>query len=95
MLWELTAKQLLLSFSFVCCATFIGGWLFDKILGYSGFTVIGNWLLLLIGAYVGMYAYNRFGFRFTSDAMQTIVVTSASACGMLTMLLGFKLAMRA
>lgn len=95
MLWNLTLDQLFLSFSFICCATFIGGWLADKILGYSGFNVFGNWLLLLLGAYAGMYAYNKFGYRFTSNAIQTIIVTSSSACAMLTILLGFKFAMRA
>lgn len=95
MLWELSSRQLLLSFSFICCATFISGWLADKILGYSGFNVIGNWLLLLLGAYVGMYAYNILGYRFTSDAVQTILVTSGSAFTTLTILLGVKYAAHA
>lgn len=95
MLWYLSFEQLIMSFLFIGCTTLIGGMLADKILGYSGFNVIGNWLLLLIGAYAGMYAYNLYGFRFSADAYQTIIVTAGSACTLLTLCLCFKFAVRA
>lgn len=95
MLWYLSFEQLMMSFLFVGCATLIGGMLADKILGYSGFNVIGNWILLLIGAYAGMYVYNLYGFRFSADAFQTIIVTSGSACALLTFGLCLKFAVRA
>lgn len=95
MLWNLTFDQLLLSFSFICCTAYIAGWLADKILGYSGFNVIGNWLILLIGAYAGMYVYNLYGFRFSTDAMQTILVTSGAAFSTLILSLGIKIAFHA
>lgn len=95
MLWNLNFDQLMLSFSFICCAAFIAGWFADKILGYSGFNVIGNWLILLIGAYAGMYAYNVYGFRFSVNVIQTILVTSGAAFSTLILSLMLKLALRA
>jgi len=83
MLWNMTTEQWVLSFSFLCAFTYICGWLSDRILGYSGFGPLGNWILLLIGTYVGMYSFNSFGHMFHWDPTLTIAVVSASACAVL------------
>lgn len=59
MLWDYSLDQWITTFSFACTMSFICGWIADRIMGYAGFGVIGNWLLLLIGAYVGLFTYNQ------------------------------------
>lgn len=80
MLWQMTTEQWILSFSFLCTLSFIGGWISDRIMGYSGFGPVGNWILLLIGTYAGMYGFNSFGHRFHWDPALTIVVVGSCAC---------------
>jgi len=58
------------------------GWLTDGILKYGGFGHIGNWLLMLIGAYVGMYVFNMYGYKFTWYPLLTLAVTSAASFGL-------------
>lgn len=86
MLWDLSTNQWLMSFSFVCCGAFVCGWVADRILGYSGFGTIGNWLLLTIGTYVGLYSYNIYGFRFSIDPTMTIAVAFGAGFLMLMLL---------
>ncbi|MFK7902840.1 MAG: hypothetical protein AB8B49_08360 [Nitratireductor sp.] len=94
MLWNLSFEQLVLSFIFVACAAFIGAYIVDKILGYAGFSVMGNWVLLLVGAYVGMYTYNKYGYSLGADAIRTIILVAVSSFSMLLAVLGFKLMTR-
>lgn len=81
MLWEFTPQQWLTTFTLICCVSFIGGWLADRILGYAGYSAIGNWLILLLGAYLGLLCYNLFGYRFqlNSHFAMTLAVGSATA----------------
>lgn len=90
MLWEMTAEQLLTSFAFICCVSFIGGWLADRILGYGGFSVIGNWLILLLGSYSGLLVYNLMGYRFFWDSTYTMIVCIGSAIALLFVMLSVK-----
>jgi uncharacterized membrane protein YeaQ/YmgE (transglycosylase-associated protein family) len=62
MFWELAQDNTVLSFAVSCAMAFICGWIADRIMGYAGFGVIGNWLLILIGCYVGLIAYSMAGF---------------------------------
>ena len=80
MLWQMTTEQWILSFSFLCTFTFISGWIADRIMGYSGFGPVGNWIFLLIGTYAGMYGFNSFGHTFHWNPALTIVVVGGSAC---------------
>ncbi|MFZ1815100.1 MAG: hypothetical protein WBO55_14810 [Rhizobiaceae bacterium] len=79
MLWDLYSRDLMVIFSFVCTAAFVCGWLADRIMGYSGFGVIGNWLLLLIGAYAGLAGYNLAGYRLNWDPVMTCGAAAAGA----------------
>ncbi|MBL4598449.1 MAG: hypothetical protein JKX93_05715 [Rhizobiaceae bacterium] len=83
MLWNMTTEQWILSFSFIGTFTFICGWLADRIMGYSGFGPLGNWLLLLAGCYLGMYGFNSFGQMFHWDPQLTIAVVAGVSCTLL------------
>lgn len=90
MLFELSGDQWIVSFSFACTMSFVCGWIADRIMGYTGFGVIGNWLLLLTGAYAGLFAYNQIGYRFEWYPTLTIVIAFVGATAMLIMLAGAK-----
>lgn len=90
MLWEFTNEQWLTSFTVICCLAFICGWIADKILGYGGFSVLGNWLILLTGAYVGLLCYNLLGHRFSWNTQFTMMLALGSSLGMLFVMLSVK-----
>lgn len=94
MLWDLNALQWLVSFSFVFTCAYIGGWVADRILGTAGFGTIGNWLLLVLGTYAGLYCYNAFGYRLTADPTLTIMVSFGAALFMLFVILSVKAGFR-
>jgi len=88
MIWYLTTEQLFLSFAFICTFTYVAGWVSDRIMGYAGFGTIGNWLILLVGTYVGMYSFNSFGHMFHWNPPLTIAVVAGTACTMLVFQIG-------
>lgn len=90
MLWELSTAQLIVTGSFICCTSFLCGLFADKILGKTGFGTIGNWMLLLVGAYTGMYVYNLQGFFFNTNPTQTIFVVGGSGVLMLIFFMTLK-----
>ena len=92
MLWELPEHKLTVAFTFLCTASFICGWLADRIMDHAGFGVIGNWLLLFAGAGVGLYAYNLYGMTLTHNSYYTIAVTVVGGTFMLLALAGVKAA---
>ena len=79
MLWELSTIEWVVSFGFICCLTYICGWLSDSLLGWSAFGHIGNWLLILIGAYTSMYVFNIYGYRFEYELLFTLAYISSGA----------------
>lgn len=81
MLWELSKTEWITSFGFICCFTYICGWLAEGLLNSSGFGHIGNWLLLLIGTYTAMYVFNVYGFEFRYNPLFTLGYVSAGAGG--------------
>jgi uncharacterized membrane protein YeaQ/YmgE (transglycosylase-associated protein family) len=81
MLWELSTVEWITSFGFICCFTYICGWLAEGLLQSSGFGHIGNWLLLLIGSYTAMYVFNIYGFEFRHNPVFTLGYVSAGAGG--------------
>lgn len=95
MLWDLTTAQFIVTGSFICCTSFICGWFSDKIVGRLGFGAIGNWLLLLLGAYLGMYGYNTMGYYFQENSTKTIFVVGAAALLMLMTMMTFKRILKA
>jgi len=90
MLWEMNNELLLTSFAFICCFSFICGWVSDRILGYAGFSVVGNWLLLMMGAYVGLFVYNLMGHRFDWNSHITMMLAFGSALALLFTMLSVK-----
>lgn len=95
MLWELSTDQWIMSFSFVCCTAYICGWFSNTILGYSGFGALGNWIVLMIGCYAGLYLYNVYGYRFNYNPTLTISVAFGSALAMLMLMASVKAVIRA
>jgi len=83
MLWNLSMAQLIVTGSFICSISFICGMFADKILGKTGFGVFGNWLILLGGAYAGMYVYNLNGYFFEHNQARTIFVVGAASLSIL------------
>ena len=93
MLWEMHQELMLTSFTFICCFSFICGWITDRIFGYAGFSVVGNWLLLMIGAYLGLFCYNILGYRFEWNSQFTMMLGVGSALAMLFAMLSVKKAL--
>ncbi len=79
MLWKLSAAQWIMSFGFVCCLSYISGWLADGILKSAGFGHIGNWFIVLSGSYGAMYIFNTYGYTFKYDPIFTLGYISAGA----------------
>jgi len=90
MLVEFSTSQWIVSFTFACTLSFLCGWIADRIMGYAGFGVLGNWLLLLFGAYAGLFAYNQFGYRFEWDPLVSFLTAFGGATAMLILLSGAK-----
>jgi uncharacterized membrane protein YeaQ/YmgE (transglycosylase-associated protein family) len=93
MLTELSTNQWMLSISFACTLGFLCGYIADRIMGYAGFGIIGNWLLLTVGSFVGLYLYNMAGMRFewyphmafgTAVAGATIILMSIAGLKSMT-----------
>ncbi|MCB2049721.1 MAG: hypothetical protein KDE32_16080 [Novosphingobium sp.] len=85
MLWELSGDDFLVSLSLASSLSFICGWIADRIMGYAGFGVLGNWLLLLVGCYGGLFTYNHLGYRFEGELQLTIIAAFAGATVLLVL----------
>ena len=79
MLWQLSLEQWFVSLSCIGGIAYICGWIADRIMATAGFGAIGNWLLLLIGAYAGMYGYNLYGYQLNWYPLTTLYVAVGSA----------------
>lgn len=90
MIWELKDEQMIVAFAFVCTAAFICGWIADRIMATAGFGVIGNWLLLFVGASVGLYTYNLYGYTLTHNGVYTIGIAGMGGTVMLMVLATIK-----
>jgi len=60
--WYIANNNVAIAFSVACAMAFFCGWISDRIMGYAGFGVVGNWLILLVGSYAGLITYNIAGF---------------------------------
>jgi hypothetical protein len=90
MLWEMDQQDLLVFATIVSCSTFLCGWVADRIAGMSAFTVIGNWLLLMIGSVLGLLLQNYLGYRFNWYPGITLAVFFGSGLFMLVMMMSIK-----
>lgn len=90
MIWELSTNQLVILFSLVASGSFICGWLSDRILGYSGFGIFGNWFIMMTGSTAGLYAVNLLGHRVSREPGLALAATLACALILLISLLTVK-----
>ncbi len=90
MLWELSTNQWLLSLLFIVTLAFMCGYIADRIMGYAGFGVVGNWLLLAVGSFAGLYIYNLAGYRFEWHPQWAFAAAIAGATTMLMSIAVFK-----
>lgn len=79
MLSQLSTFEWITSFGFICCLTYICGWLADGLMKRSAYGHIGNWLFLLIGTYTAIYVFNTYGYEFRYDPLFTLAYVSAGA----------------
>ena len=79
MLWQMSTDEWLISLAFISGLAYITGWFSDRILGSAGFGHIGNWLVILLGAYGGMYLYNYYGYKLNQEPAHTLAVILGSA----------------
>ena len=82
MLWHMSSAEWMISFGFIACFTYIVGWCSDSILGNKGFGHFGNWFVLLIGAYTGMYGFNLYGYQFHWYPVFTLLIVSSVMIGL-------------
>lgn len=90
MLWDLARDDFIVAMAFVCTTAFICGWLADRIMGFAGFGVIGNWLLLFAGASAGLYGLNWYGYRLAYEPMLTVSGGFGGAATVLLIMASFK-----
>jgi len=64
MLFEMSTMDFLISLAVMCCIAYILGWFCDNILGRTGYGILGNSILVLLGIYGGLYALNEYGYEF-------------------------------
>ena len=95
MLWHLSTEQWIISFSFLCTLSYICGWISDRIMGYAGFGHVGNWIIMLVGVYVGMYSYNIYGYQLDWYPVMSVAVVFGSATTLLIFLATLKSALDA
>jgi uncharacterized membrane protein YeaQ/YmgE (transglycosylase-associated protein family) len=90
MILDLARDDFVVAIAFVCSMAFVCGWLADRIMGYSGFGVIGNWLLLFSGALAGLYFIDSYGYRLAYEPMVTVTGGFSGAAAALLSLATFK-----
>lgn len=79
MIWELSTSDWFILLSFMSGISYITAWLSDRILMSSGFGNIGNWILILGGAYGGIYVYNLYGYELQLNPLYSLAVVVGSA----------------
>lgn len=80
MLWELSTNEWIMSFAFFSSLTYLTGYFIDRLLLNAGFGTFGNWLLILMGVYAGIFALNMYGYEVHWYPLITMaaIVSSAS-----------------
>jgi uncharacterized membrane protein YeaQ/YmgE (transglycosylase-associated protein family) len=83
MLWHMSQEQWMITLVFIGSIAFIYGFIADRVLGVTGFGLMGNSILLLLGTYTGLYAYNIYGYQLEWYPMMSLVVAIGSGCTLL------------
>ena len=63
MLWEMSISEWIMSLSCFSAVAHICGFFIDRLLLRNGFGTIGNWLVILTGLYIGLFALNKYGYE--------------------------------
>lgn len=81
---ELPLVSLVLVVTMIVLAALLFGWISDMLLGDGGFGIMINAGLIVIGAFIGAWLWNRYGVptRFNPDALRAAL---AIASGLLLM----------
>lgn len=90
MIWEMPSDQLMVLISLLASTCFICGWLSHNILGYAGFGIFGNWLLMTLGAISGIYAFNLYGHHVIREAGMALAIAFAGGLLLLVVMLSVK-----
>ncbi len=90
MLWEMSTTEWILSLSFFSCISYLSGYMIDRILLSTGFGTIGNWLLVLMGVYLGIYGLSQYGYEMHWYPWITLCATVGSAAAMMLVMCGAK-----
>lgn len=79
MLLDFYIDDWLWSIAIIGLVGFFVAWLTDQILGRIAFGILGNLVLVISGAYGGLFALNYFGIRIGTDPMWTIAAAFGGA----------------
>jgi len=79
MLWYLSAIDIFTVFSIFAALSYICGWISDTLLSRVGFGTLGNGIVILLGAFAGMFAYNLQGKYLFYNAQETYFVIGIAA----------------
>jgi len=83
MLWEMSGSEWMISLAFFSCVSYLCGYIIDRIVATSGFGTIGNWLLILLGVYAGIFGLNKYGYEMHWYPLITLSTMVAAAAGTL------------
>ncbi|MEM9332430.1 MAG: hypothetical protein AAGA53_13960 [Pseudomonadota bacterium] len=90
MLWEMSTSEWVTSLAFFASVTYLTGYFIDGILNKSGFGTFGNWMLILVGVYAGIYALNMYGYEMHWYPLITVCAIVGAASATLIVMCGLK-----
>jgi uncharacterized membrane protein YeaQ/YmgE (transglycosylase-associated protein family) len=88
---DLPLFSLILVTAMIVVAALLFGWISDMLLGDGGFGIMFNAAWVLIGGFLGAWAWHRFGFptRINPDALRAAIAL-ASGLGLLVLVAVFR-----
>jgi len=90
MLWDLSFSDFLILLVIFGPLSYICGWISDVLLDRVGFGPLGNSIVILLGAFTGMFVYNYQGYYLFRDSSETYFVIGFSAFTAIVMLASVK-----
>ncbi|MEM7068404.1 MAG: hypothetical protein AAF478_05920 [Pseudomonadota bacterium] len=79
MLWEMSTSEWITSLACFSAVAYLSGYFIDRILLNNGFGTIGNWLIILVGIYVGVFSLNKYGYEMHWYPLTTLSSMVAAA----------------
>ena len=90
MLWKLSTTDWMLLILIFGCISYICGWIGDLLLQRVGFGPLLNAVIILLGAFGGMFFYNKNGHYLFRDPTETYIVIGISAFSAIIILASMK-----